>query len=514
MQLEHVVLETKFTADEAGAIEGIAWDFSRPDRVGDAIEPAAFSAAVGKTLPALFAHDQSQVVGVFDQITVEADGLHVKGRLLVDTVERAREVRSMIQAKAVQGLSIGFLTRKAAPRKGGGRTIQELELLETSIVAVPAHPNARITSQKDIESMTTATTEPTAPAPAATVPPAIDTKALDAITARLDAMETKLARPAIVTGKKVEENLEAKALNQWARTGQVDAELKTLVTGTPSAGGYTVAPEYRADIIKKLTELNPIRALASVTTVGTSKVYWPVLDSDAEGSWVSETADRTEDEPTFAQTPIDVFEHALIVPISRQLLEDSIVDMSGLLAERIAIGFAKAESTAFLTGSGTGEPSGILDALGSIAGKSDTSDVLADIVDAFYALPSAYAARGSWLLSRPTIAKIRKAADLSDNRNGIWSDSLQSGTPPRLLGAPVYEAPGLDTHGAVSTGNVGACAIFGDIGSAFRIVDRVGLDIMRDDFTGASKGIVKFHARKRVGSAVVLPEALVAITTT
>lgn len=514
MQLERIECKAAFTTDEAGLIEGKAWDFSTPDRVGDVIEPQAFASAVGKTLPMLFAHDQAQAVGVWESISVESDGLKVKGRLLIEDVARAKEVRALVRSKAITGLSVGFITQKSAPRKGGGRTISQADLVECSLVAVPAHPLAQITSSKDIAHMTTTATEPTAPAPAATVPAAIDTKALDALTTRITELETKLARPAVHTAKAVEEDVETKALNSWLRTGAVDAELKTLVTGTPSAGGYTVAPEYRADIIKKLTELNPIRQLASVTTVGTSKVYWPVLDSDAEGSWVSETADRTEDEPTFAQTPIDVFEHALIVPISRQLLEDSVVDMAGLLAERIAIGFAKAESTAFLTGSGTGEPSGILDALGSIDGKSDTSDVLADIVDAFYSLPSAYAARGSWLLSRPTIAKIRKAADLSDNRNGIWSDSLQSGTPPRLLGAPVYEAPGLDTHGSTATGNVGACAIFGDIGSAFRIVDRVGLDIMRDDYTGASKGIVKFHARKRVGSAVVLPEALVAITTT
>ncbi|MCO5145536.1 MAG: phage major capsid protein [Aquamicrobium sp.] len=517
-QLDFVECKASFLADDTGRVTGKAWDFTSPDRVGDVIEPAAFAGAVGKSLPMLFAHDQAQAVGVWDQIAVEQDGLSVSGKLLVDDVSRAKEVRALLQAKAVTGLSVGFMTKKAAPRKGGGRTISDLDLVEVSLVSVPAHDRARISNVKDMSmtanaALNTENTEtPAAPAAAA---PAVDTKALDAIQKRLDAIEAKGNRLAADNDNGDDDTkLDTKAISEWAKSGRLnDMDVKTLVVGTPSAGGYTVTDDFRAEIIKQITELNPIRQLASVTSTGTNKVLWPVLASDAEGSWVSEVASRTTDEPTFSQVAIDIFEHGLIVPISRQLLEDSVVDMAGLLAERIAVGFAKAESTAFLTGSGTGEPSGILDALANIAGENDSADILDDIIDAFYALPSQYAARGSWLMNRPTIAAIRKAADLSDNRNGIWSDSLAVGTPARLLGAPVYEAPGLDTHGATASGAAGASVIFGDISSAFRIVDRVGLDILRDDFTGAANGIVRFHARKRVGSAVVQPEALVAIKT-
>ena len=56
-----------------------------------------------------------------------ADGLTVKGRLLVDDVERAREVRAMIRTKAVSGLSIGFRTKASKPRQRG-RTITALDL--------------------------------------------------------------------------------------------------------------------------------------------------------------------------------------------------------------------------------------------------------------------------------------------------------------------------------------------------------------------------------------------------
>lgn len=96
----------------------------------------------------LFAHDPADPVGVWDAIEEAADGLRVKGRLLIDHVARAREVRALVREGAVGGLSIGFSTKKAAARKGGGRTITALDLVEISLVTVPMHPRARVTSAK------------------------------------------------------------------------------------------------------------------------------------------------------------------------------------------------------------------------------------------------------------------------------------------------------------------------------------------------------------------------------
>jgi len=76
------------------------------------------------------------------------EGLHLKGRLLVDDVARAREVRALVRSGAVRGISIGFRTKKADRRSGGGRTITELELLEASLVTLGMHPGARVTAAK------------------------------------------------------------------------------------------------------------------------------------------------------------------------------------------------------------------------------------------------------------------------------------------------------------------------------------------------------------------------------
>lgn len=145
--MNRLELKASIGVDDAGTITGIAWPFGTPDRVGDVIEKGAFAHAV-LPLPALFAHDPASVIGVWEEATETDRGLEVKGRLLIDHVERAREVRALVQAGAIGGLSIGFSTRKAAPRRGGGRTISALDLVEISLVAVPCHPRARITGAK------------------------------------------------------------------------------------------------------------------------------------------------------------------------------------------------------------------------------------------------------------------------------------------------------------------------------------------------------------------------------
>lgn len=145
--MDRLYVETKIMAEEDGAVSGIAWKFGEPDRIGDMIEPGAFKAA-RMPLPMLFGHDQNDPIGTWDTADEKTDGLHISGKLLVDDLPRARQVRALVKSGAVTGISIGFLTKDAVTRKGGGRTIKSLELLEASLVTIPMHPGARVASAK------------------------------------------------------------------------------------------------------------------------------------------------------------------------------------------------------------------------------------------------------------------------------------------------------------------------------------------------------------------------------
>jgi HK97 family phage prohead protease len=145
--MDRLYVETKFDAQDGGEITALAWPFETPDRVGDVITKGAFKSAQ-VPLPMLFGHDQNDPIGAWSASDERDDGLYLKGRLLVEDVTRAREVRALVLAGAVTGISIGFITKKSDRRQGGGRLITEVELLEASIVTLPCHPGARVTSAK------------------------------------------------------------------------------------------------------------------------------------------------------------------------------------------------------------------------------------------------------------------------------------------------------------------------------------------------------------------------------
>lgn len=345
---------------------------------------------------------------------------------------------------------------------------------------------------------------------------AIETKSFDPaafakLVSRIDGVEAKSNRPGLTGDNDNDAKLETKAFNSFLRGGVSsldDLEKKTLNAGVPESGGYVVAPEYSSKIIEKLVQFSPLRGLASSMTIGGSEVYIPTLTGNIAGGWVTETGPRPASEPTFGQMNFKVFEFAGYVPVSRQLLEDSFIDLQSFLSGHIVKQFGKTEATAFMIGDGNGKPTGLLhtpNSYASIVAEADHSDIIAKVIEAFYKLPGAYAANGSWLMRRETMGIIRAAADV-EGSGALWSDSLANGTPATLLGRPVYESVDMDLIAA------GTFPIaFGDISSAYQIVDRVGVGILRDDYTGADNGIVKFRARRRVGGAPLLTEAMVLI---
>ncbi len=140
------------TEDATGAvIEGYASLFNAPDQGGDVVAPGAYAASLkamkadGRRVRMLWQHDPAQPIGIWDEVTEDARGLYVKGRLL-SSVARGREAAALIAAGAIEGLSIGYRTVRAAKSDKGHRLLNELELWEVSLVTFPMLPSARVTS--------------------------------------------------------------------------------------------------------------------------------------------------------------------------------------------------------------------------------------------------------------------------------------------------------------------------------------------------------------------------------
>jgi uncharacterized protein len=150
---ERFDLEVKFSEpSEAGEFSGVASVFGEVDLMGDQVAPGAFRKSLvehqrkGRAPLMLWSHQLDQPIGRWTDIRETAEGLVVKGKLLLD-LARAREVYAMLKEKVVDGLSIGFRTVDSV-RTRTGRLLKEIDLAEISLVTLPALASARVTSVK------------------------------------------------------------------------------------------------------------------------------------------------------------------------------------------------------------------------------------------------------------------------------------------------------------------------------------------------------------------------------
>ncbi|MEZ5841422.1 MAG: HK97 family phage prohead protease [Hyphomicrobiales bacterium] len=135
-----------------GTFSGYASLFGIADLGADVVEPGAFSRSIAERGPAgikmLYQHDPAEPIGAWSEVREDARGLFVAGRLMSE-VARGREVLALMRAGILDGLSIGFETRRAiADPANGTRRLIDVDLWEISIVTFPMLPGARVSSVK------------------------------------------------------------------------------------------------------------------------------------------------------------------------------------------------------------------------------------------------------------------------------------------------------------------------------------------------------------------------------
>lgn len=510
-------IKANLEVTDTGEITGLAWPWGIPDRVGDVMTKGALTAP--QQLPMLWSHDQSEVIGVWSEIKDTGQGVEVKGRLLVDEIPKAKEVHALIKSKAVNGLSIGFET-KDSKRTAKGRTITKANLLEISIVAVPCHPDAMITSlkttpftNKEIPMENEDLTLETAPTPANDAPQ-VDLKAFDAVQKRLDTLEAKANRPqGVHIAQPTQAPAEQKAYGSFLRRGveRMEADdVKALTVANDSNGGYLAPEETGNELIKLLTEFSPLRQYAKVINISGQSIVYPRRITGTSAAWVSEIANRTASDMTFEQITMTPHELATFTDVSNALLEDNAYGLEGELLQDFAESFARTEGLSFVKGTGTGQPKGIMATgngiqeltTGAAAGFAAVGPADA-LIAAYHKIPTVFAQSGVWLMNRNTLSIMRQWKD--GNGRYLVLDPISEGAPSTLLGRPVVEMVDMDDIGAGKTP-----VLFGDM-SGYRIIDRIGLTTLRDPYTLATNGQVRFHARKRVGADLTHPDRFVKI---
>ena len=341
------------------------------------------------------------------------------------------------------------------------------------------------------------------------------TKRLQAQEERMTMLDRKTAirgRAPLSTSAEVEVPHQ-KAFNAYLRSGD-DAALRGIAIeekglSVASDGGFLAAPQVAETVQMVLSTASSLRKLANVVTVESATYEVLVDKNDMGAGWATETVAPETSAPGVERIVIPVHELSAMPKASQRLLDDAAFDVESWLAEKIADKFSRAEAAAFIKGDGVDKPRGLLayptaedgtetEGQIGVVGTGEFGAFLpstgADaLVDLVYALDADYRANGCFLMNSKTAGTVRKLKD-GDGRY-IWADSLAAGQPPLLLGYPVMiseDMPDIDAS---------AHAIaFGDFRSAYTIVERPDLRVLRDPFS--AKPHVLFYATKRVGGGV------------
>ncbi|MEM6603132.1 MAG: HK97 family phage prohead protease [Pseudomonadota bacterium] len=134
-------------------IEGYACRYHYKDDGHDILLPTILNdiPVQAGEIKMLYQHDAARPIGRWHDIENRPDGLYVKGHISQSHPD-GQMVAALLQDNIIDGLSIGFITKKAYQRKDGARIIQAIDLREVSLVTFPMQKQARLnTAQKSFE---------------------------------------------------------------------------------------------------------------------------------------------------------------------------------------------------------------------------------------------------------------------------------------------------------------------------------------------------------------------------
>ena len=159
-EVRSFALQIKAAGDD-GSVDGYGSVFGVRDNYDDVIAKGAFAATLAAhksagTMPAmLWQHDACEPIGIWSEMVEDDKGLRIKGQLALDTA-RGKEAHALLKMGALNGLSIGFVSKQwAYDRETDVRTLTEIDLWEVSLVTFPANEKARVTNVKSSDDLAT-----------------------------------------------------------------------------------------------------------------------------------------------------------------------------------------------------------------------------------------------------------------------------------------------------------------------------------------------------------------------
>ena len=212
--------------------------------------------------------------------------------------------------------------------------------------------------------------------------------------------------------------------------------------------GAPVPTSFYEEIILKARLVGPMLSTSTViTTAGGENLQIPRVNTYSAATIAAEAGAIGESDPAFsAFITMGAFKFSYLVQVSREMIEDSGVDILGFLADQVGQGIGFNVNNALTVGTGTTQPNGIVNSstLGVTGGTGTSGAFTADnLIDLAYSVDGA--ARmlpgAGYMMNGKSIGAVRKLKDTAGNY--VFSPSLAVGVPDTLLGFPLNENPAM-----------------------------------------------------------------------
>lgn len=373
-------------------------------------------------------------------------------------------------------------------------------------------------------------------------------KALRAKVGTLDEVIEELRKPmgdfSIGSGKSIEVTQEESspydeghsfyADVKAAQHGRVDAQERLAKFGVAGGkamtegdltgsghtyGGYLVEKQIERQIVEARELDNVLRGLCSKLNVtGSGELQLDQISLATTAGWVAELADKPEG-TSIARTTVSasIFTAAGLATISNQLLADSNPAVDRLVTADLAKRLVALEEAAFIAGTGTGQPLGLLNTPGiqaqdnSVVGVTATGGLLDSILDAISLVQAEHGEPTAILMHPRTWTRILKSKDSTGAYTYLAGPDFQS---PRsiertLFGVRVVTSNRVPTN--LGAGTNESRVIVGDFSEAL-VLDRQGITVDESQHVKFISNQTIFRAEQRVGfTAARAPKAFAVV---
>lgn len=244
-------------------------------------------------------------------------------------------------------------------------------------------------------------------------------------------------------------------------------EGKAMGEGVDASGGFLVAPVVSDELITIRDHVSVLRGLFTSQSINTDTIRFISQDSGLAVAWTAEFAEKIRSDFAFSEFEAHVYTAAGLAVASNQLLADSKWDIDRMVSTDMAKRFISLEEQAFLTGTGTGQPLGIINTPGvqsiPYTGTASQQNLLDKISDAITNVYTNFLGAPNAIVMHPRtwgyIVKGREATAPSTYLIGAGSTAFgRRGNDPlpgygsaalprgELFGLPVYCTPNVPTN--------------------------------------------------------------------